>query len=138
MYEKLNEIKNSENQLRLIQKNTLEDEKIKSIKDTIDKSIENMIEDISTEIIGMKSNVFESKNVREIADQIEIMLKDSNFGTFEYTQKTGKNFFRVEHKVGINGTEFLKKFFKKIFTSYLENYSIKIISNESYVCVIFR
>ena len=138
MYEKLNEIKNTENQLRLIQKDTIKEEKIKSIKNIIDKSINNMIEEITIDIINTKSNVFESKNVKEIADQIENILKESDFGTFEYIQKTGKNFFRVKHKVGINGTRFLKTFFENIFTNYLNNYSMKIISNENYVCVIFR
>ena len=109
-----------------------------SISDIINKSIESIIEDIATHIISTESSFLRSKNTKEMAKTIEKFFKDSNLGTFEYVQKTGKNIFRVEHSSGTNGTEFFKKFFERIFEICLKDYSFHIISNDSHVCAIFR
>ncbi len=109
-----------------------------SINDVINKSIENIIEDIAMQIINTESSFMQSKNAIELVKSIEDFFKDSNLGTFEYEQKAGKNIFRVEHSSGPNCTEFYKSFFKKIFEICLKNYSYHIISTESHVSVIFR
>ncbi len=109
-----------------------------SISCIIQKSIDSIIEDIATHIINTESSFLKSKNTKEMAKSFDKFFKDSNLGTFEYVQKTGKNIFRVEHSSGTNGSEFFKKFFEKIFEICLKDYSFHIISNESHVCVIFR
>lgn len=109
-----------------------------SISDIICKSVESIIEDIAAYIINKESSFLSSKNTKEMAISIQKFFVDSNLGTFEYVQKTGKNIFRVEHILGTNGTEFFKKFFTRIFDIYLKNYSFHILSNERHVCVIFR
>jgi len=148
LYEKLNkksneiltnslfrEFENPVNIMKIIDSQRLEKN---SISDIINKSIEYVIGDIASHIINTESSFFCSKNTKEMAKSIEKFLKDSNLGTFEYVQKTGKNIFRVEHSSGTNGTEFFKKFFERIFEICLKDYSFHIISNESHVCVIFR
>lgn len=109
-----------------------------SINDFINKSIESIIEDLTTHIINTESSFQRSKNAKELVSSIKSFFKDSNLGTFEYIQKTGKNILRVENLSGTNGTEFYKLFFQKVFEAYLKNYSYYIISNESHVSVIFR
>lgn len=109
-----------------------------SINDFINKSIESIIEDLTTYIINTESSFQRSKNTKELVSSIKIFFKDSNLGTFEYIQKTGKNILRVENLSGTNGTEFYKLFFQKVFEAYLKNYSYYIISDESHVSVIFR
>lgn len=109
-----------------------------SINDIINETVENAINDIVIKIINTKTILTSSKNVDEIAKICEKFFQDSNFGTFEYIQKTGRNNFKVVHKSGYNGTKFLRKFFEKIFESCLKNYAYHIISNENSLCVIFR
>lgn len=109
-----------------------------SINDFINKSIESIIEDLTTYIINTESSFQRSKNAKELVSSIKIFFKDSNLGTFEYIQKTGKNILRVENLSGTNGTKFYKLFFQKVFEAYLKNYSYYIISDESHVSVIFR
>lgn len=129
------EFENSVNLLQIIDFKKLEKY---SISDIIYKSVECIIEDIAVYIINKESSFLRSKNVKEMATSIEKFIKDSNLGTFEYMQKTGKNIFRVEHVLGTNGSEFFKKFFTRIFNIYLKNYSFHILSNKCHVCVIFR
>lgn len=109
-----------------------------SINDFINKSIESIIEDLTTYIINTESSFQRSKNTKELVSSIKNFFKDSNLGTFEYIQKTGKNILRVENLSGTNGTEFYKLFFQKVFEAHLKNYSYYIISDESHVSVIFR
>ena len=109
-----------------------------SINNIINETVEKAINDIVIKIINTKTILTSSKNVGEIAKICEKFFQDSNFGTFEYIQKTGRNNFKVIHKSGDNGTKFLRKFFEKIFKSCLKNYSYHIISNENSLCVIFR
>lgn len=109
-----------------------------SINELINQSVENAINDVVNNIINTKINIIESENVNEIAENCKKFFQDSDFGTFEYIQRTGRSNFKVVHKSGINGTKFLKKFFEKMFRIYLKNYSIHIISNEDSLCVIFR
>ena len=129
------EFKNPVNMIKIIESENLEKN---SINDIISKSIESIIDNIATRIINTESSFLRSKNTKEMTKSIENFFMDSNLGTFEYVQKTGKNIFRVEHSSGTNGTEFFKKFFEKIFEICLKDYSFHIISNQSYVCVIFR
>ena len=130
-----NEFENPVNTMQIIDSKISEKN---SIADVINKSIQSVIEDIATQIINTESSFLQSKNVEEMAKSIESFFKKSNLGSFEYVQKTGKNIFRVNHFLGTNGTEFFKKFYEKLFQVYLKNYSFYLISNESYVCVIFR
>lgn len=109
-----------------------------SIADNIHKSIEHTIMENVNHVIRSNSLLLQSKNVAETIKSIENILRNSNFGTFEYEQKTGKNFLRVKHSEGSNGTKFLKFFFENVFNICLKDYSFHIISNERYVCVIFR
>ncbi len=109
-----------------------------SIDDIINEKVENVINDIVIKIINTKTILTSSKNVGEIAKNCEKFFQDSNFGMFEYTQKSGRNNFKVIHRSGDNGTKFLKKFFEKIFKSCLKNYSYHIISNDDSLCIIFR
>jgi len=127
-----------ENQVNVMQIIDLKKPKNYSIDEVINKSIQSVIDDIVTQIINTESSFLRSKNVKEMAKSIEIFFKNSNLGNFEYVQKTGKNIFRVKHYLGTNGTEFFKKFYEKLFKVYLKNYSYYLISNESYVCIIFR
>lgn len=108
------------------------------IVDNIRKSIKHTITENVNRVIRSNSLLLQSKNVAETTKSIENILKNSNFGTFEYEQKTGKNFIRVTHSEGYEGTEFLKIFFENVFNIYLKNYSFHVIFNECYVCVIFR
>lgn len=130
-----NKFENSVNKIQII--NSKKPEKY-SVAEEINKSIQSVIEDIAIQIINTESSFSESKNVKEMAISIESFFKKSNLGSFEYTQKTGKNIFKVKHFLGTNGTEFFKKFYEKLFEVYLKNYSFYLIYNESYVCVIFR
>ena len=130
-----NEFENPVNTMQII--NSKKPEKY-SVAEVINKSIQSVIEDIATKEVNTESLFLESKNVKEIAKSIENFFIKSELGSFEYVQKTGKNIFRVKHYLGTNGTEFFKKFYEKLFKVYLKNYSYYLISNESYVCVIFR
>ena len=152
MYEKLNKSRDSllkeeltenlfrefENQVK--KSKTFNSEKFGkySIIDMIHKSVENGIENVVTHIINTYPSLVGTKQVKIMAKLFEKFFEDSNFGNFEYTQKTGKNIFRVEHTIGINGNEFLKKLFERIFEICLKNYSFHIISNKNYVSIIFR
>ena len=129
------EFENQVNITQIIDSKNLEKD---SISDIINKSVESVIEDIVTHIINTESSFLSSKNTKDMTKSIENFFKDSDFGAFEYIQKTGRNIFRVEHSAGTNGTEFFKKFFEKIFEICLKDYSFHIISNQSCVCVIFR
>ncbi|MCE9652505.1 MAG: hypothetical protein K8Q89_05550 [Nitrosarchaeum sp.] len=153
MYEKL-EKKSNDSELNEILKNNLFFEfenqinvtietdskniKMNSITNIINISIDKVIDDIVTDLININPILLSSKNIRKIAKICEKFFRDSNFGMFEYVQKTGMSIFKVEHSSGVNGTEFLKKFFEKIFEISLKGYSFYIISNENYVCVMFR
>jgi hypothetical protein len=109
-----------------------------SINDIINKKVEKAINDIVMKIINTKTILTSSKDVGEIAENCEKFFQDSNFGMFEYTQKSGRNNFKVIHRSGVNGTKFLKKFFEKIFKLCLKNYSYHMISSENSLCIIFR
>lgn len=109
-----------------------------SINELIDKSVENAMNDVVSNIINTKINTIESENTSNIAEKCKKFFENSDFGTFEYTQRAGRNNFKVAHKSGINGTKFLEKFFEKMFRIYLKNYSTHVISNENSLCVIFR
>jgi len=129
------EFENSVNFKKIINSKKIEKT---SINDIINKSIESVIEDIVLHIINAESSFLNSKNAQELVKSIENFFKNSNLGTFEYMQKTGKNILRIEHSSGTNCTEFYKSFFKKVFEICLKDYSYHIISTESHVSVIFR
>ncbi|MFQ5497062.1 MAG: hypothetical protein ACE5DU_04155 [Nitrosopumilus sp.] len=109
-----------------------------SINQIINESVENAINNIVTNIIKTKPILTSSKDVNEIAKICKKFFNDSNFGIFEYTQRTGRNSFKVRHSSGINGTKFLGEFFRRIFNSGLKDYSFHNISNNTQVCIIFR
>ncbi len=111
---------------------------IHSINDIINDAVEKSINDIVIKIINTKTILTSSKNVSELAKNCEKFFQDSNFGKFEYMQKSGRSNFKVIHELGDNGNKFLRKFFEKIFKVCLKNYSYHIISNENSLCVIFR
>ena len=106
--------------------------------DYIHKSVECTIKETVNHVINSNDSLLQSKNIIETIKSVENFIKNSNFGTFEYEQKTGRSFFRVEHSEGYTGTKFLKVFFERVFDICLKNYSFHIISNENYVCVMFR
>ena len=108
------------------------------IMDMLNNSIDKVINDMVLDLIDMNSFLLNSKNIKEIVKGCEKFFKDTNFGTFEYVQKTGMSIFKVEHAAGINGTIFLKKFFERIFETMLNGFSFYVTSNENYVCVMFR
>ena len=137
----LNE-KNTDNLFQEFDKSVKSNESLNfdkfSINDIINEAIEKAINGIVIKIINTKAVLTSSKNVSEIAIIFEKFFKDSNFGIFTHTQKSGRNNFKVIHKSGSNGSKFLEKFFEKIFKACLENYSYHIISDENSLCVIFR
>ena len=104
--------------------NEINNSKIKefSINEIINESVENAINDLVTNILNAKPILTSSKDVNEIAKICKKFFSDSNFGTFEYMQRTGRSSYKVEHSSGINGTKFLRRLFSKIF-----NTSLKII-----------
>ena len=108
------------------------------IHNAIDTSVENVIDDLVTSTINDDSSLIDSKNIKDVMISIQNFMLNSNFGTFEYTQKTGRNILKVTHSMGINGSNFCKKFFERIFGICLKNYSFHIIYGEYSVCVIFR
>jgi hypothetical protein len=108
------------------------------IHNAINSSVENVIDDLVTSTINADSTLIDSKNVKDTMTSIENFILNSNFGTFEYTQKTGRNIIKVKHSMGINGSNFCKKFFERIFGICLNDYSFHIIYDEYSVCVIFR
>jgi len=127
-----------ENPINVILKTDSKNIKMNSITNIINTSIDKVIDDIVTDLINTNPMLLSSKNIKNISKTCEKFFRDSNFGMFEYVQKTGMNIFKVEHTSGVNGTEFLKKFFEKMFEISLKGYSFYIISNENYVCVMFR
>lgn len=131
----LNEFSNPVNKISNINSNGCKQD---STLDYIHKSVDCAITNAVNHVIYSNSTLLQSKSLNEMTKSIENILRDSNFGTFEYEQKTGRNFFRITHSEGSNGTAFLKIFFKNVFDICLKNYSFHIISNESYVCVMFR
>jgi len=108
------------------------------IHDAIDTSVENVLDDFVTSTISADSSLIDSENVKDAMTSIENFMLNSNFGTFEYTQKTGKNILKVQHSMGVNGSKFCKKFFERIFGICLQDYSFYVISDDRSVCVIFR
>ena len=108
------------------------------IHDTIDTSVENIIDDFVTNTINADSSLIDSENVKDAMTSIENFMLNSDFGTFEYTQKTGRNILKVKHSMGVNGSKFCKKFFERIFGICLHDYSFHVISDDHSVCVIFR
>lgn len=108
------------------------------IHNAIDNSVENVIDDLVTSTINDNSSLIDSKNVKDTMIFIENFMLNSNFGTFEYTQKTGRNILKVKHGMGINASIFCKKLFERIFGICLKNYSFHVIYDEYSVCVIFR
>lgn len=108
------------------------------IHNAIDTSVENVIDDLVTSTINTDSSLIDSKNVKDVMTFIQNFMFNSDFGTFEYTQKTGRNILKVKHRMGINGSNFCKKFFERIFGICLKNYSFHVIYDECSVCVIFR
>ncbi|CAD6519211.1 conserved hypothetical protein [metagenome] len=109
-----------------------------SITNRINNSIDEVINEIVLDLINTNSFLLCSKNIPEMVKSCKKFFQDTQFGTFEYVQKTGMSIFKVEHTAGINGTLFLKKFFEKIFEVVLKGFSFYVISNENYVCVMFR
>ena len=108
------------------------------IHDAIDASVENVIDNLVTSTIDVDSSLIDSKNVKDVVISIENFILNSNFGTFEYIQKTGRNILKVKHSMGVNGSDFCKKFFERIFGICLQDYSFHVISDDRSVCVIFR
>lgn len=108
------------------------------IHDAIDTSVENIIDNFVTSTINADSSLIDSENVKDAMTSIENFMLNSDFGTFEYTQKTGRNILKVKHSMGVNGSTFCKKFFERIFDICLPDYSFHIISDDRSVCVIFR
>ncbi len=108
------------------------------IHNAIDTSIENTIDALVTSTINTDSSLIDSKNIKDTMKSIENFMLNSNFGTFEYTQKTGRNIIKVKHSMGVNGSNFCKKFFERIFGICLKDYSFHVIYDEYTVCVIFR
>jgi len=109
-----------------------------SIHDSIDYSVGNILDDLVSRIVDNDSSLTDSKNVPDLMKSIKNFLINANFGTFDYSQKTGKNIVKVEHCMGENGNIFCEKFFKRLFEHCLTDYSIHVISSENFVCVIFR
>ena len=146
LYEKLEKtsknFKNRENLFQEFSKPVNETKQVNykefSINEIICKSVDNAIEKIVNNIIDSKSIFKSSKNVKEVAKNCEQFFQDSKFGTFEYDQRAGRSSFKVKHQSGNNGTRFLIKFFEKIFNMYLKKYSFHIISDNTYVCILFR
>lgn len=108
------------------------------IHDAIDTSVENVLDDFVTSTINSDSTLIDSENVKDTMTSIENFMLNSDFGTFEYTQKTGRNILKVQHSMGVNGSKFCKKFFVRIFGICLQDYSFHVISDDRSVCVIFR
>ncbi|KAF6247066.1 hypothetical protein C6990_05125 [Nitrosopumilus sp. b3] len=111
---------------------------IHSINNIINEAVEKAINDIVIKTINTKAILTSSRNVGEVAKNCEKFFQDSNFGKFEYMQKSGRSNFKVIHELGDNGNKFLRKFFEKIFKTCLKNYSYHMISNQNSLCVIFR
>lgn len=134
--------KNSINNLFLKFENSVDiEQKTRSknfIHDAIDASVENVIDNLVTSIIDADSSLIDSKNVKDVMTSIENFMFNSNFGTFEYMQKTGRNILKVKHSMGLNGSNFCEKFFGRIFGICLKNYSFYVIYDEQSVCIIFR
>jgi hypothetical protein len=97
-----------------------------------------VIDDIVTRTINANPSLIDSKNTSDTMKSIENFLIDSHFGTFEYGKKTGTNILKVEHRMGINASNFCKKLFERIFGICLQDYSFHVIFDEHSVCVIFR
>lgn len=110
----------------------------KFIHNAIDTSVENILDDFVTSTINADSTLIDSENIKDAMTSIENFMLNSNFGTFEYAQKTGRNILKVKHSMGINGSKFCKKFFERIFDICLQDYSFHVISDDRSVCVIFR
>jgi len=127
-----------ENLVKSEKKSCLTNFKENSIHDFIDCSIGNTLNDIVSKIINGDLSLTGSKNVPDLMTSIENFLIHTNLGTFDYSQKTGKNILKVEHCMGANGSIFCEKFFKRLFEICLIDYSIHVISNENFICVIFR
>jgi len=109
-----------------------------SIHDSIDYSVGNVLDELVSRIVENDLSLTDSKNVPDLMKSIENFLINTNFGTFDYSQKTGKNILKVKHCMGANGNIFCEKFFKKLFELCLTDYTMHVISNENFVCVIFR
>ena len=108
------------------------------IHDIIDTSVENIIDNFVTSTINSDSSLIYSKNVKDTMKSIENFMLNSDFGIFEYTQKTGRNILKVKHSMGVNGSTFCKKLLERILGICLQDYSFHVISDERSVCIIFR
>ena len=78
------------------------------IHNAINSSVENVIDDLVTSTINADSTLIDSKNVKDAMTSIENFILNSNFGTFEYTQKTGRNIIKVKHSMELMVVIFVK------------------------------
>ncbi len=127
-----------DNPVKIEQKIFSKNSKKNLIHDEINTSVEHVIDDIVTRTINTNPSLTDSKNTHDMIKSVENFLIDSNFGKFEYVQKTGRNILKVEHSMGVNGSNFCKKFFERLFGICLKEYSFHVIFDEHSVCVIFR
>ncbi|QLH06854.1 hypothetical protein [Nitrosopumilus ureiphilus] len=109
-----------------------------SIEKILHNTVQNAINNVVSYVSCNDPSLSTPGTVTKVMSSIQKFFQDSDFGTFEYLQKTGRALIRIEHSQGFIGTEFLKKFFEKIFKVCLKDYSFYVISTESYVCVMFR
>lgn len=127
-----------DNPVKIEQKIFSKNSKKNLIRDEIITSVESTLDDLVTRTINANSSLIDSKNVKDVIKSIENFLLNSNFGKFEYVQKTGRNILRVEHSMGVNGSVFCKKFLERLFGICLNDYSFHLIFDENSVCVFFR
>ena len=127
-----------ENPVEIKQKISSKNIKNCPIHEEINNSVDHVLEDLVTKTINVNSSLIDSKNVNDVMKSIETFLINSDFGTFEYVQKTGRNMLKVKHSMGVNGSNFCKKFFERLFGICLSDYSFHVILDENSVCVIFR
>ena len=127
-----------DNPVKIEQKKLSKNHKTTLIRDEINTSVENAIDDLVTRTINANSSLIDSKNVKDMVKSIENFLINSDLGSFEYLQKTGRHILKVEHNMGVNGSDFCKKFFERLFGICLTNYSFHMIFDEQSICVIFR
>ena len=85
------------------------------IEKCLKKSIESTIESIALQIM-LKNKLFPKENIQliEYVDILQKFWRKANLGKFEYKNKTGKNIFRMEHDLGINGTVLFRIIFTKM------------------------
>ena len=127
-----------DNPVKIEQKILSKNTKTNLIRDEINTSVENVLEELVSKTINANPSLMDSKNVQDVMKSFENFLVNSDLGAFEYVQKTGKNILKVEHSMGVNGSNFCKKFFERLFKICLNDYSFHVIFDDHSVCVIFR